>query len=520
MNSAYYRSRKDPGKLSAVDAGDAEDLVRQIRLAGGLAQFICPSCGMPAIYVGPQNGNRARGSVSAYFRHIDQKRCEIPDCDLRVDLGMSCSAPLSQKLRLPLFLRPAAGGGFCLSAGFRTANKEALRLLRSQGYRRAVLKNSAKTLAKADLEEMERTDSIYFVDLTEPVSAKEQYAVTLEGNDMTAPGSANPDWNNMLDGFGHASVGALFEYGAGGAGEKVPFGGFASADRPYLLAVKDSGSSSIKSFWQDCAETQLIPCKMSGGLSFPGNHTANYRVYQVTFPNSKAVSEVLYMKIAEKLRDQCSVTLCDSVPELLPVWPPASRKSDSFAVQDTGTRTMFAAVNEAGMGSRVFVHAAEDTVREIPVTEYRGTPMVEIPLTVRRMPVSFSGTLHAGVARYRLEKLETPAKHEILIMLDDETSILDPGSYHIPSPLPQTIRLRGNASFTILRSRQAPMTCEPGKEYQIRPAAGETIAAITDLGMTYLLDIEGRESTYCRRQRVDLYDKYQNKTLKGRLTYG
>ena len=265
MNSAYYRSRKDPGKLSAVDAGDAEDIVRQIRLAGGLAQFICPSCGMPAIYVGPQNGNRARGSVSAYFRHIDQKKCEIPDCDLRVDLGMNYSAPLSQKLRLPLFLRPAAGGGFCLSAGFRTANKEALRLLRSQGYRRAVLKNSAKTLAKADLEEMEQTDSIYFVDLTEPVSAKEQYAVTLEGNDMTAPGSANPDWNNMLDGFGHASVGALFEYGAGGAGEKVPFGGFASADRPYLLAVKDSGSSSIKSFWQDCAETQLIPCKLAGG---------------------------------------------------------------------------------------------------------------------------------------------------------------------------------------------------------------------------------------------------------------
>lgn len=317
MDTAYVRDMDSPGYVTLVTAAQARD-------AGARTTFICPSCGMKAILACPQLRPGQKNYRAPYFRHQKQDLCDVAVCERRC-LSDSGTARLSERLRLPLFLRSRGNGKFALSLGFRTENTDLLRRLKGRGYTRLTARMSGKTVANADIDGLRNDEGMAMLDLDAAASPKTAMVLSVSGKGLPEADLSGfePALQDGMDTFSAYAAGAMFEYGVGAAGQKVPTGGFVSAGRPYLLAVKKPDSSYVKPFWTTPPYAAITDAKFMGRLELK-MASASYDVHRIVLPGTKKAGPTLFARVAEKIQDLCGVVLCDGLPDVRPLWPPPS----------------------------------------------------------------------------------------------------------------------------------------------------------------------------------------------------
>jgi len=506
MDTAYFRHPNHPGQVTLMTAAQ----VKKAHMDKIKQTYICPSCGMPAIYVGSHLTPGNKYYRAPHFRHPDQDDCNVSVCDMRAAISPGSSTRLSQKLRTPLFLRPDGNGSFSLSIGFRTENKAILHRLREEGYTTLSVQTNTQELWRVSLEEMEESGEMFFIEIPSAIAAKQNISAFVNGPRKPKSSIEHYGLSSAIDGFSEHANGAIFEYSAGGAGEKVQSGGFITSERPYLLVVKNSGSVYIRPFWEQPRFKSYIQAEYLGKLSLPSS-VNTYSVYKVIFPQKRgSISSRTYCDIAEKLQSLCAATLCDSIPEVRPLWPPASRKADAYAVQRMGLTHETVIVDSSDGNTSVQIHKAENDVRDLAVIRQPKACLTTIPLRTTRTSVSCNGGIVSSVSSYRLEEVKEPFAPWLKITGLGSGTITNPGLYKTRYPSSGKITIKSVSEFECYIEGAAPETYDGGVEHIITLTPHKDILIHAAGHLTYVLQFinSNHSSSYARCERYIHYSHY------------
>ena len=517
MNTAYYRTPGTPSRIMVVRI---EDVIGNRR--AGISyegKLFCPACGEQLHYSngGESMRNGKRFYRGPYFKHQAKGLCTIDECENRVDRQINDGRYISQKLKLPLFLRPNKSGAFVLSAGFSTANKEALRKLKNRGFSKVVGTLGTSVPITISLDDLldEKNSDILFLDLDAPVLKGMNVKFDVEGAFIPpiSLSEGNEDWSDNLDSFTDQS-GAVFQYSAGNAGEKVSTGSSILAGRPYLIAQKDTarGSIFIKPYLQNMAEKYGFLYEKKGYLNFQ-KQQCYYTIHKVVFPESQKMANQDYQDLLEKLREQFGVFLCDTVSETRPLWPPATRKADAYGVQvyqDPSVMLIGEGVTEKTV---LYQHRDYETTDEVRFSQCNGVMVAKIPLLTRRTPVSFGETFSGSVVSYRRDTLKE-SEHEVLLLLSgEETPIRMHQSGHYDLERGGDIQLTAPCPYAVYRSGTAT-EYEPGEPVSMTVRTGEHFVIQTCAGLIFDISVKGNEQD--EPARFERYVRYLNRNEKER----
>lgn len=493
MDTAYVRDMDSPGYVTLVTAAQARD-------TGARTAFICPSCGMKAILACPQLLPGQKNYRAPYFRHQKQDLCDVAVCERRC-LSDSGTVRLSERLRLPLFLRPRGNGKFALSLGFRTENTDLLRRLKGRGYTRLTARMSGKTVANADIDGLRNDEGMAMLDLDAAASPKTAMVLSVSGKGLPEADLSGfgPALQDGMDTFSAYAAGAMFEYGVGAAGQKVPTGGFVSAGRPYLLVVKRPDSSYVKPFWTTPPYAAITDAKFMGRLELK-MASASYDVHRIVLPGTKKAGPTLFARIAEKIQDLCGVMLCDGLPDVRPLWPPVSRKCDAYAAQALGTQRALVAVPP---GCVLKIRKDDGRAAAIPVDD----GLAFVPLRTTRLPVTCSDRHAATTCSIRSERFRDRPGPWAKIGQD----AVGPGVHEVP---PGRVTISAASAFEVIRGTGGTRY-GPDEEAVLDFAPGEGPAAVR-LADGQVLVLVARQAArgagpYQGRTKYRKYSKYKRK---------
>lgn len=391
MLVAKYRSAKHPGKSAIVSA----QLVSEH--SPGAGEFRCPSCNELVYPVSPIKLVTEKNYRAPYFRHQKAILCNVQDCDQRVD-SPSTAIPVTQRLRTPLFLRPSGKGDFILAAGFSSADKDMLRRLSNTANGISIKVPNAEMPLTASLDDMLESGELTFIELPSPVAKRSNWEVSLTtnyGTTISPKGTDAKEWADRLDWFGDASKGAVFEYTAGNAGEKIRFGGSVRGGRAYLVAEKQI--DRFPTYMQTSAQDGVIRSyKKLGTLRFRKDHRTTYTVAKVVFPNSTDKKDETFKKayadLVDKLDNNFGVSLSDTVQETAPLWPPAARMSDAYILTrvSEGNR-VHALVSGLRPEDKVYLRSnTKETTEASELQRIPGADEDDEDLAVVTFPVSYA----------------------------------------------------------------------------------------------------------------------------------
>ena len=503
MQTAYYK--RQSGQIVSIDA-ESLKLDNGVSLRYDRDSLFCPNCGERVFYAGgSETPELGRTTVrAAHFKHQKRQNCVVEDCDLRVDVDSDCY--ISQKLRMPLFLRPCGNGKFVLSAGFSTANKDALRRLRA-GRFRALSITCGKDKLELSIDDLLRADGIAYVNIPAPLTKMTSVKMAMLGQNATQSLSeSNEEWSDLLDCFVN-DRGAVFQYSAGNAGEKLRAGSLITSGRPYLLLEKNTGADWVKTPITKLHEKYGFLYESQGQLSFQ-NSGASYSVHKVVFPSAAEVTKQEYESLFDYLREKFGVLLTDELKEVRPLWPPAVRKGDAYGVQ---AKQVYLTGNCVEDGEILYLHKNYGKVEELSFHKLHDLHVVNLPLLTRRTPVSFEGIFSGSISMYRNERLPQPAEHGIELV-DDHRFMTIPGQYKIPYR--STMALCGTCDFTVYRSGHDAASYQAGEVIRVAVKPGERILLQTCAGVVFDILMQNSASksesngNYKKYRGTDRYEKY------------
>lgn len=509
MKTAYYRHISQPGKIHTINADTISFEERRLIQTGNI-QLFCPSCAERVIFHQASLDRKPgqKGYRGAHFNHQMKQNCVIEDCDLRVDDTADRSVYISQRLRTPLFLRPGPHG-FTLAAGFSTANKDALHRLQTPRFKKLVIGNNTGTFAETTIDTLVNTnDDMVYVNLPDITKRDMGLTASISGQFGHTPISqVNPDWSDTMDWFTNRR-GAIFQYSAGNCGEKIPSGNYIVAGRPYLIVDKNttSNNSFILGTLKRLAKKYGFLCERKGNLAFsPTNH---YDVHKIVLPHSSQLSPADYEDLFEYIRTNFAVILCNEVPETRPLWPPASRKSDAYAIQPTSSNTALIVASGVDTNANIQVHKDYVTTKLEPLTNCHDLTIGIVAMRTKRTILSIDKPFSGNVSSYRSETFKTPPTHGIYI--DHEILLDKPETQDLPLPPNKKLTLSGSCPFTVYHN-DVKIHVPTGAVQTITVKRNDKILLLTDTNLVFQLNIAPKSADIVDSEnRTHRYERFKS----------
>ena len=269
-------------------------------------RFFCPECG-ESVFWKSKGGRKTRNEFS-HYRNSPQ----APECDKRVD-GNS-SLYVYQRVGLPMKIA-RRGDTFFLYMNFPAISNTLIETAINQKAKVTISANKLSksfpinfTYFQADKQTLLPLDFV-------PIGGN--YSVSVSGTIGIL--QLKQKWSDYSDGFSYA--GAIFTNEDDGA-RKVRRGDSITTGKRYYLISKD-----------------YRPIYKEIEIAFIGNITLNnsfFNVYELEV-NVSVYDEYLYTSISNHLKQCFGVWLLETVPELIPLWPPVTDQDVSVPVADCGS---------------------------------------------------------------------------------------------------------------------------------------------------------------------------------------
>ena len=276
-------------------------------------RFYCPECGLQVYWVS-KGGNQPNK-----FKHPPRTETS-PECDKRVD-GRS-DLYLYERVGLPVFLSRVTENNFQLSISFPAVGSKMLVASAERNARITIRGNGANRTIPLDLNNF-HPDSATFVPVNFLPADNGIFKIEV------SPASAySRKWSNYAEGF--TSTGAIFTYDETG-GKKVHRDDSISPGRQYYIAVRQFS----------CPYTE-IKYKLVGSLKL---QNGNYQVYCMTVDVSLQ-NEQRYSQISNFLRYRFGVGLLETMPEIVPLWPPVIEQDVLIPTKDSKIYCAIASGND------------------------------------------------------------------------------------------------------------------------------------------------------------------------------
>lgn len=508
---AYKRDDDAPGHIIRVSAKSIAEDERYLQT------FICPECGAQTFFVKKFGNPGEKGYRPPHFKHQKKDLCETDVCELRIE-NRNEETYISQKIRTPLFLRPVKNGKFTLAAGFSSADKELLKKLWNEQYRKIQIQARNGVYGSTSLESLIANGDTGFIDLLKPIYKQNQahlVAVTQSGKSSEAF-KLNDSWAEFLDWFGNpACTGALFSCEPGSSGQKIMAGDFVQGGEEYLLMFKETG-------WKSGLLNRTLPeMEKVGYVSFPEG--AQYSVFQIRLPRSGDLSNEDYNALANYLQENFSVLLCDCITEFEPVWPPAAQKSNAFLVEKMpSSKDAIVSVNGLDFEIPIYIHRNTETALECPRKTAGRLSIASIPLTASLQPVSCELSAMSGNKSFRIETLQSRLVPMFYVQQVGTEILWNAAENHVLElpENPDGFDLRSNCGFT-LYGKSRDMHVAAGEKYHLVPQK-DSYLVVTDPGQIFILHTKIQKNLKKRKnvRQTKYLEKYLGKYQKGELNHG
>ena len=310
-------------------------------------RFFCPEYG-ESVFWKSKGGRKTRNEFS-HYRNSPQ----APECDKRVD-GNS-SLYVYQRVGLPMKIA-RRGDTFFLYMNFPAISNTLIETAINQKAKVTISANKLSksfpinfTYFQADKQTLLPLDFV-------PIGGN--YSVSVSGTIGIL--QLKQKWSDYSDGFSYA--GAIFTNEDDGA-RKVRRGDSITTGKRYYLISKD-----------------YRPIYKEIEIAFIGNITLNnsvFNVYELEV-NVSVYDEYLYTSISNHLKQCFGVWLLETVPELIPLWPPVTDQDVSVPVADCGS--VICAVSSGNSTPRVF-HYERNRAITVPIkSDESENNTVELPL--------------------------------------------------------------------------------------------------------------------------------------------
>lgn len=318
-------------------------------------RFLCPECGEPVYWCS------RGGSQPDKFSHYNKTELS-PECEKRVDGNLKLN--LYERVGLPVYLTVRAGNRFCLNIGFPALGEQTLLRAARQGVKACVAgAETQKTISVDAGHFLEDNVTLVPVNFVPPTG--KNFAVTIFPREKTW--EIRKSWSDYADGF--YCGGAIFTYGET-EGKKIRKGDAVSPDRQYYVIAR---------YFRPPQEIQW---KALGTISL------NKEVYQVCLVTICVSTENInrYRYVEKYLQKEFGVRLLQTLPELIPLWPPVTEQGVRIPVM--GRTKMFCAVSSGNDVPNVYRYDGTD-VFPMPVKrEESGSYTVVFPVDSQEMLLS------------------------------------------------------------------------------------------------------------------------------------
>lgn len=318
-------------------------------------RFFCPACGEPVFW-------RSRGgSQSDFFSHYN-KTDTSPECEKRVDRSLKLN--LYERIGLPVYLTVRTGNRFCLNIGFPALGEQLLLKAAQHGVKVCMAGADTQKTISVDAS-LFLEDNVTLVPVNFIPQMGENFVVTIFPQDKAL--EIQKSWSNYADGF--SCGGAIFTYGET-EGKKIRRGDTVSPDRQYYVIAR---------YFRPPQEIQW---KELGTISL------NKEVYQVYLITICVSIENInrYRCVENYLQKKFGVWLLQTLPELIPLWPPAIEQGVRIPV--LGRAKMFCAVLSGNDVPNVYRYDGTEVSPMTVKKEESGSYTVVFPVDLQEMLLS------------------------------------------------------------------------------------------------------------------------------------
>lgn len=318
-------------------------------------RFFCSVCGEPVFW-------RSRGGLQPdVFSHYNKTESS-PECDRRVDGNLKLN--LYERVGLPVYLAVRAGNRFCLNIGFPALGEQLLLKAARQGVKVCVAGAETQKTISVDAGHF-LDDNVTLVPVNFVPKMGENFVVTIFPQEKAL--EIRKRWSDYADGFRYG--GAIFTYGES-EGKKIRSGDAVSPDRQYYVIARYFNPP------------QEIQWKELGTISLS---KVVYQVYLITICVSTENID-RYRYVDNYLQKEFGVWLLQTLPELIPLWPPVIEQGVRIPVP--GRAKMFCAVSSGNDVPNVYRYDGTEVSSMIVKKEESGSYTVVFPVDLQEMLLS------------------------------------------------------------------------------------------------------------------------------------
>ncbi|MDL2257546.1 hypothetical protein LJC42_00105 [Eubacteriales bacterium OttesenSCG-928-K08] len=289
-------------------------------------RFFCPECGEPVFWKS-RGGNKQNDEFS-HYRQTEKS----PECDKRVD-GKS-ELNLYERVGLPMRLARLGESGFALYVIFPAIGERLLDI--------AVKQKSQICISGTGRERGVPINFTYFRATAAtpiPVDFIPNYGVNYVVQVNAIP-EIKRKWSDYSDGF--ARNGAMFTYEEAG-GKKIRNGDSISTGRQYYIVAKEFHSP-----YDEIAVERVGSIRLNETI---------FSVYLASI-NVSVNDEYRYTEINNYLKTHFGVSLLETMPGLIPLWPPIAEQDVLIPVKNASI--VYCAVSSGNSVPKVYTYKASN----------------------------------------------------------------------------------------------------------------------------------------------------------------
>ncbi len=318
-------------------------------------RFLCPECGEPVFWCS------RGGSQPDKFSHYNKTELS-PECEKRVDGNLKLN--LYERVGLPVYLTVRAGNRFCLNIGFPALGEQLLIKAAQQGVKVCVAGAGVQKTISVDTSHF-LEDNVTLVPVNFLPKAGQNFAVTIFHQEKAL--EIRKSWSDYAAGFSYG--GAIFTYGET-EGKKIRRGDAVSPDRQYYVIAR---------YFRPPQEIQW---KVLGSISLSKEV---YQVYLITIcVSTEKINRYRYVE--NYLQKEFGVRLLQTLPELIPLWPPMTEQGVRIPV--SGCAKMFCAVSSGNDAPNVYKYDGTEVFAMTVEKEKCGSYTVAFSVDSREMILS------------------------------------------------------------------------------------------------------------------------------------
>ena len=383
-------------------------------------RFFCPECGEKVFF---RNGGRYK---SAFFHQ--KKTAKTPECEKRIDSQARIS--LSQRVGLPVYL-VNDDNSFKLAIGFPALGAELLEKAEKAGCTAEICTgNTRQKLQINKIRFLENDMTLIPVKTIPP--ANSNFKITITGmKDFLA---LQCKWADYADGF--AADGAVFSYSETG-GKKIRYGGSIAVNKIYYAVLTDN-----------------IPDYAGIRKEYSGSFVVNNTRYYVNkfYVNVSSNDTELFKKISDYLQKKFKVWLLDSLPEIVPIWPPAVTRDAVIPVKHNSS--LICAVYSDNNEPDIYHYTYNGFFKGIIDTAINDVKLLAVKIGSKPQVLSVDRKYTGREVTFKQEKLPDSDFEYKISLNADEKVILDnhdaADSYDIDKELlSKAIAIKTNAKMEL-----------------------------------------------------------------------